>query len=194
MSKLFFASNNNNKIIEIKKIIIDNLLDFEIVCPNDFNCKDEPIENGSSFKENSYIKAKFYYDKFHLPTIADDSGICIDFLDGQPGIHSARFKAELNYIEKNEYILQLLKDTSNRGAQFICNICYIDELGQISHFEGIQKGEIAYEQKGIEGFGYDPIFFLPKYGKTEAELGNEYKSKYSHRALALKGWINYVKK
>lgn len=194
MNKLFVASNNQSKIKEIKMILLENNLNTQIVCPNDYEDSEEPIEDGTSFSENSYIKAKFYHDKYHLPTIADDSGICIDFFDGKPGIHSARFLNSLNYVEKNDFILYLMKNANNRNARFIADICYIDENDKVYHYEGINEGEIALEQKGNEGFGYDPIFLIPEYNKTEAELGDKYKNKFSHRAKALKRWIIDVKK
>lgn len=194
MDKLFIASNNKDKIAEIKEILSQNNIEIELVTPSSFDDHDEPIEDGKSFEENAYIKAKYYHDKYHLPTIADDSGISIDFFDGKPGIHSARFLQPLNYVEKNDFILYLMRNTNNRKASFIADLCYIDENDKASHYLGINEGEIARHQAGNEGFGYDPIFLIPKYNKTEAELGNDYKNANSHRAKALKKWIEDVKK
>ena len=189
MKKLFIASNNKDKLIEIKDILKRNNIDIELVSPKDFNCHDEPVEDGSTFKENAYIKAKFYYDLFHLPTIADDSGICLDFLDGGPGIHSARYLPGLTYDQKNDYILEMMKDSDNRGAKFVDALCFIDSNGNVSYYEGENEGTIAYKKAGDKGFGYDPIFVIPEYNKTEAELGPDYKDEFSHRAKALKKWI-----
>ena len=193
MNKLFIASSNAHKINEISDILKENGLNVEIVCPKDFEFAGEPDENGQSFKENSEIKARFYYDKFKLPTLADDSGICIDYFNGMPGIYSARFYGDMDYKLKNEIVLKMMKNTKERGAQFVANICYIDENGLVHHFEGINPGFIAYEQKGSDGFGYDPIFVIEEFNKTEAELGEKYKNEFSHRAIALKKWIEYVK-
>lgn len=189
MKKIFIASNNKDKINEIKDILDRNNIEIELLCPNDFNCNEEPDENGSTFEENAYIKAKYYYDKYNLPTIADDSGICLDFLDGGPGIHSARYLPELNYDQKNDYILNMMKDSDNRGAKFVDALCFIDEKGEVSYYRGENKGYIAYKKAGDKGFGYDPIFVIPEYNKTEAELGPDYKNEYSHRAKALKKWV-----
>ncbi|MBQ0035291.1 MAG: RdgB/HAM1 family non-canonical purine NTP pyrophosphatase [Firmicutes bacterium] len=193
MEKLFIASNNSNKISEIQTILDENNINVELVCPKDFDDHDEPVEDGKTFEENAYIKAKYFHDKYHLPTIADDSGISIDYLDGKPGIHSARFLQPLDYVEKNDFILYLMRNTNNRKAQFIADICYIDENDNVTHYLGINEGEISRKQAGNEGFGYDPIFLIPEYNKTEAELGNAYKNTHSHRAKALRKWIEDVK-
>lgn len=193
MEKLFIASNNSNKISEIQTILDENNINVELVCPKDFDDHDEPVEDGKTFEENAYIKAKYFHDKYHLPTIADDSGISIDYLDGKPGIYSARFLQPLDYVEKNDFILYLMRNTNNRKAQFIADICYIDENDNVTHYLGVNEGEISRKQAGNEGFGYDPIFLIPEYNKTEAELGNAYKNTHSHRAKALRKWIEDVK-
>ena len=193
MEKLFIASNNAHKISEIKDILNRNGFNTEVFCPKDFNDKDEPIEDGLTFEENAYIKAKYYFDKYHMPTLADDSGVTIEYLNDLPGIHSARFLHVNDYKIKNEKILDLLRGVSNRNAKFIDVICFINDLGEISYSRGENNGLISYEQKGDKGFGYDPIFIIPEFNKTEAELGEEYKNKYSHRAKALKKWVENVK-
>ena len=193
MKKLFIASNNGHKIEEIADILKRNNVEIELVCPKDFDCSEEPVENGRTFAQNARIKAQFYYDRFHLPTIADDSGICIDYLGGNPGIHSARFLHGMNYDQKCDYVLELMKGVKERGAQFVDCMCFIDKNGEISEYEGINEGQIAYEKAGHEGFGYDPIFLIPKFNQTEAELGAAYKNEYSHRAKALKKWITDAK-
>ena len=193
MKKLFIASNNKDKIKEIKEILQKNHIEIEILCPKDFDCHEEPVEDGKSFSENAYIKAKFYYDLYHLPTIADDSGICIDYFGGRPGIHSARFLPDLNYEQKCDTILEMMKDIKDREAQFVDCLCFIDKDGNVSYHEGINEGEIALKKAGNDGFGYDPIFFIPEFNQTEAELGYAYKNEYSHRAKALKKWMNDAK-
>lgn len=193
MKTLFIGTGNQNKIKEIKEIFSNNNFDIEIKTPKDFNDTEEPIENGFSFKENAIIKAKYYYDKYKIPCLGEDSGITIDYLNGLPGIHSKRFLPDLNVCQTNDYIISLLKDVKNRKATFHAVICYIDEKGKINIFEGLNDGEIAFKQAGSEGFGYDPIFYIPSEGKTEAELGNEYKSLNGHRAKAFEKFINYIK-
>lgn len=193
MKTLFIASNNRHKIDEINTILIQNGMDVKLLCPADFSLEEEPVEDGNTFEENAYIKARFYYDKYHYPTIADDSGICIDYFDGGPGIHSARFLPDLDYDQKCDRIIEMMKDTEQRGAQFVDCMCFIEEDGTVSYYKGINEGLIAYRKAGSEGFGYDPIFIIPEYNKTEAELGMAYKNEHSHRAKALKKWISDVK-
>lgn len=190
MKKLFIASNNPHKLEEIRDILEQNGVSIELLCPKDMGYTQEPVEDGNTFAENAYIKAKFYHDLCCLPTIADDSGICIDHFDGKPGIHSARFLPEMDYPQKCAYIVEQMKDVKdNRGAQFYDCLCFIDGQGTVRYYEGVNQGEIAYEPAGDKGFGYDPIFLIPQYNKTEAELGEDYKNEYSHRAKALKKWI-----
>ena len=189
MNKLFIASNNADKINEIKDILEMNGIEMELICPKDLDCHEEPNENGETFEENAFIKASFYHDLFHLPTIADDSGICIDYFGGKPGIHSARFLPEMKYPEKCRYIVEVMKDVKERRAKFVDCLCFIDGKGEVHYYRGENEGRIAEEPAGDRGFGYDPIFLIPEFNKTEAELGEEYKNVYSHRAKALKKWI-----
>lgn len=193
MKELFIASNNAHKIEEIDTILKNNGLDIKLLCPKDFDCFEEPVENGYSYKENAYIKAKYYYDKFHLPTLADDSGISIKYFNNQPNIHSSRFLKQYNVEEKNKKILELMKYVNKRDAYFECWICFINN-DEVKYYQGINNGEIAREEKGKEGFGYDPIFLIKEFNKTEAELGNKYKNENSHRAKALKAWVKDLEK
>lgn len=189
MRKIFIASNNAHKIEEIDEILKMNDVHIELICPKDMEHFDEPIEDGDSFEENAYIKAKYYHDLFGFPTIADDSGICIDYFGGKPGIHSARFLPNMNYKEKCAYIVDVMKGVSQRGARFVDCLCFIDKNNEVHYYKGVNEGQIAQAPAGEKGFGYDPIFLIPEYNKTEAELGEEYKNVYSHRAKALKEWI-----
>ncbi len=189
MNKLFIASNNADKINEIREILAINGIEMELICPHDLDCQEEPEEDGATFEENAFIKASFYYNIFHLPTIADDSGICIDYFSGKPGIHSARFLPEMGYPEKCRYIVEVMKDVKDRGARFVDCLCFIDKNGAVHYYRGENEGRIAEEPAGDKGFGYDPIFLIPEFNKTEAELGEAYKNVYSHRAKALKKWI-----
>ena len=192
MEKLFVATSNAHKLEEIKEILKLYSIERELVCPASFDDHDEPVEDGKSFKDNALIKARYWFNKYHLPTIADDSGLTIHFFNEFPGIYSARFMQNYSYFEKNSWILKGMKNESDREAKFHCVIAYINENTE-ECFEGILQGEIADSIKGEHGFGYDPIFFLPELNKTTSELSPEEKNRLSHRSLALRKWAEYVK-
>lgn len=192
MEKLFVATSNAHKLEEIKEILKIYGIERELVCPATFDDHDEPVEDGKSFKDNALIKARYWFNKYHLPTIADDSGLTIHFFNEFPGIYSARFMQNYSYFEKNSWILKGMENESDREAKFHCVIAYINESTE-ECFEGILQGEIADSIKGEHGFGYDPIFFLPELNKTTSELNPEEKNQLSHRSLALRKWAEYVK-
>ena len=192
MEKLFVATSNSHKLEEIREILKLYGIERELVCPASFDDHDEPVEDGKSFKDNALIKARYWFNKYHLPTIADDSGLTIHFFNEFPGIYSARFMQNYSYFEKNSWILKGMKNESDREAKFHCVIAYINENTE-ECFEGILQGEIADSIKGEHGFGYDPIFFLPELNKTTSELSPEEKNRLSHRSLALRKWAEYVK-
>ena len=192
MEKLFVATSNAHKLEEIREILKIYGIERELVCPASFDDHDEPVEDGKSFKDNALIKARYWFNKYHLPTIADDSGLTIHFFNEFPGIYSARFMQNYSYFEKNSWILKGMENESDREAKFHCVIAYINENTE-ECFEGILQGEIADSIKGEHGFGYDPIFFLPELNKTTSELSPEEKNRLSHRSLALRKWAEYVK-
>lgn len=192
MKKLFVGTNNKGKLKEIKAILKEFNVDLDLVTPADIDLKEEPIENGSTFEENAIIKAKFYHEKSNLATIADDSGLCIDALNGFPGIYSARFLEHLSYKEKNDVVLKILNNNSNRNASFHCSLAYIDEFNNLKTYEGIIEGNIATSQRGENGFGYDPIFCYGENNLTNAELPEGKKNEFSHRYQVLKKWIKDV--
>ena len=192
MEKLFVATSNAHKLEEIREILKLYGIERELVCPASFDDHDEPVDDGKSFKDNALIKARYWFNKYHLPTIADDSGLTIHFFNEFPGIYSARFMQNYSYFEKNSWILKGMKNESDREAKFHCVIAYINENTE-ECFEGILQGEIADSIKGEHGFGYDPIFFLPELNKTTSELSPEEKNRLSHRSLALRKWAEYVK-
>ena len=189
MDKLLMATGNANKVKEMKEILKTAGLELELLTPKDLGITDEPVENGQTFAENAIIKAEYYHKLTGLPAVADDSGICIDFFDGAPGVYSARFLDSNDYNYKNSYILQALGDSSKRGAQYHCVIAYAC-AGEVKTYEGILKGEIAFEAKGTNGFGYDPIFYVPEFHKTAAQMSKEEKNAISHRGQALRKWLN----
>ncbi len=155
----------------------------------DFPDVPEIEEDGKSFSENALKKARFYSNYFKKLTLADDSGLEVDHLKGMPGIYSARYSGKRASTQKNnEKLLKELEGIpiSKRGAKFKCVVAVSSPDGREGVAEGSCKGRIGYKKKGREGFGYDPLFILPKYGKTMAELSIEEKNKLSHRGKALR--------
>lgn len=190
MDTLFIASSNTHKIKEISDILKKRGLNIKLLCPKDFNDDSEVIEDGFSYFDNAYIKAKYYYDKYHLPTLADDSGISIDYFGGLPGVHSSRFLGNYDVETKNNIILEMMKYVKNRKAHYTCCLVYMNDNGY-KKYEEIFEGEISTYQKGEFGFGYDPIFYLPEFGKNSAELENV-KNSFGHRYKALNKWAEDI--
>ncbi len=186
--KLIMASSNKNKIKEISTM----LKGYEILSLFDIGFKDEIEENGKTFKENALIKAKTIYDIYHIPVIADDSGLCVEALNMEPGVYSHRYAGEEKDDDKNNALLvKNLQGVSNRRAFYECAICLFD--GSPKFFDGRVYGLIVDEARGKNGFGYDPYFYIPSLGKTMAELTMEEKNKISHRSIAtrkLGGYLN----
>lgn len=193
MDKLFVATNNSHKLKEIRDILNDFNIQFDLVCPKDFNLNQEPIEDGLTFEENAFIKAQYYHDLVNLPTIADDSGISIDYFANNPSIHSARFLGDTTYNEKLNYILKLMDGVNNRKAHFNCVLAYIDKDGNKKSYHGQIDGMIADSIRGKNGFGYDPIFCYGNNSMTNAELPYGSKNEFSHRYIVLKKWVEDVK-
>lgn len=182
INKLVIATANKHKLIEIQDIFKDSAKEI-LPMPSDIG---EIIEDGNSFIENSLIKAKAVYNHTKLPSLADDSGICINALNGEPGIYSARYGGEnLGYKEKMQMILDKLKNKNDRTAYFITSaVCVLDDNYYIA-LEGIVNGVIVESPKGFDGFGYDPIFKPNGYDITYAEMTLEQKNSMSHRAIAM---------
>jgi XTP/dITP diphosphohydrolase len=184
--KLLAATRNPGKLNEIRTILGD--LPCEIVSLADFPEVAEPEETGASFTENAALKARWASDATGLLTLADDSGLEVDALDGKPGVKSRRFEGEETpFPEKMRKILTLLKETQGkkRAARFRCVVALADPVTGVGVWQGACEGEIAGEMRGNNGFGYDPIFYYPPLGKTFAELTPEEKNRVSHRAMAL---------
>ena len=187
MDKIVFATTNEGKVKEIKEILAD--FDVEVASMKEMNITADIEENGATFEENSLIKARAVSKLTGLPALADDSGLEVDYLNGEPGIYSARYLGrDTDYDYKNNYIIDKLKDAkdSERSARFVCVISLVLPDGREFVKKGIMEGRIGYEIKGENGFGYDPIFYLPEYGKTSAEISGEEKNKISHRGKALR--------
>lgn len=186
IEKIIFATGNENKLKEIRAIL--NKPDIEIISMREAGITDDIEENGSTFSENSLIKARAVSERTGFPAMADDSGLEVDYLNGEPGIYSARYLGrDTGHDKKNAYILEKLSGVKDeeRGARFVCAVSLVLPDGREFVRMGVMEGRIAYEAKGSNGFGYDPIFFLPEYGKTSAELLPEEKNRISHRGKAL---------
>ena len=187
----YLASGNQHKKIELSQILSCHTIKI----PSDDDIVFSPEENGSSFYENSMIKAEAMFDIIKRPVISDDSGLVVDGLNGMPGIFSARFGdkefgKKLCSKERNLYLLEMmknLKDRCDRKARFVCCMSLYISPDCFYCVQETFEGEIAFEEQGENGFGYDPVFFIPEYEKTAACLGPEQKNAISHRGKAAAG-------
>ncbi|MEK6776562.1 MAG: XTP/dITP diphosphatase [bacterium] len=182
------ASTNRNKVEEISQMLKGSK--FKIISLLDFKDKNLPEieEDGLTFEENARKKALIIAKLTGRLTLADDSGLMVDTLNGRPGVHSARYSGkDATPEENNRKLLEELKDvpTKKRTARFVCVIAVARPSGKVSVVEGLCEGLIAKEIRGADGFGYDPLFIVPEYDKTFAELGSAVKNKISHRAIAI---------
>ncbi len=187
MRRIIFATGNIGKIREIREILKD--LGVEVVTMKEAGIETEIVENGKTFMENALIKARIVCSDSGEPAMSDDSGLVVDAMDGEPGIYSARWMGEeTSYHIKNGEILRRLRDVpeSERGARFVCASALVFPDGTELTAEGVFEGRIGYEEKGENGFGYDPIFYVPEKGKYSAELSPEEKNEISHRGKALR--------
>ena len=185
--KIVFATGNAGKVREIKAILAD--LNIEVLSMKEAGVVAEAEENGATFAENAMIKAKDIAGKVsNVIVMADDSGLVIDALNGEPGIYSARYLGEdTPYSVKNAHIINRLEGIAveERTARFVCAIAAVLPDGRVLSTEGTIEGYIGYEERGTNGFGYDPIFMLSEYGCTTAQLSEEAKNAISHRGKAL---------
>jgi len=187
MRKILFATKNKGKIKEINAILEGT--DILAESMEDAGFAIEIEETGQTFEENALIKARAICEVSHQITLADDSGLEIDYLGKKPGVHSARYLGEnTSYDIKNKHILELLKDVARpqRTARFVSVIAAVFPNGKTFTCRGEIEGEIGYESKGENGFGYDPIFYVPEYNMTTAQMSPEQKNKVSHRGKALR--------
>lgn len=188
------ATGNKDKVKEIKEILSD--MDALVVTMKDAGLSAEPEEDGATFLENAVIKAKAVAEKAAKSSewrdavvMADDSGLVIDALNGEPGIYSARYMGhDTSYREKNANLIERLDNVpeEERSARFVCAVAVVCPGGKILTAEAAMEGRIAYEERGQGGFGYDPIFYLPEFDRTSAELSPEEKNSISHRGKALR--------
>ncbi len=191
MRKLVFATNNRHKLEEVGDVLKDQL---RILSLKEINCFDDIPETADTLEGNALIKATHVYDTYGYDCFADDTGLEVEALGGRPGVYSARFAGEDQNAARNmEKLLRELEGSTNRRARFRTVVALI-EGGKVSYFEGKIEGQIIEQQRGSAGFGYDPVFVPDGYSQTFAELGSELKNKISHRALAVKELIEYLKK
>ncbi|MBO5459229.1 MAG: XTP/dITP diphosphatase [Lachnospira sp.] len=193
MKKIIFASNNEGKIKEVKQICSD--MNVEIISMKEAGIELDIEENGTTFEENALIKAEAIMKVTGQITIADDSGLEVDYLGGEPGVYSARYMGhDTPYDIKNQAIIDRLKgvEEKDRTARFVCAMAAVFPDGRHFTTRGTMEGIIGYEIKGSNGFGYDPIVYLPQYQKTSAELSPEEKNKISHRGEALEKLKNQL--
>ena len=185
--KLIFATGNEGKMKEVRMILED--LGLPVLSLKDAGITADVEENGTTFEENAQIKAKAIMEMTGALVLADDSGLEVDALDKEPGIYSARYMGhDTSYHIKNQNIIDRLegKVGEERSARFVCAIAAAFPDGRVLITRGTMEGQIGYEEKGENGFGYDPIFYLPEYQCYSAELSLEEKNKLSHRGKALR--------
>lgn len=191
MRQLIFATNNAHKLEEIRAMLGS---EFQLLSLADIGCHTDIPETGATLDANARQKAEYIHTHYGLDCFADDTGLEVDALDGEPGVHSARYAEGTDHdSEANmQKLLQKLQGVDNRQARFRTVICLIQN-GKETTFDGIVGGRIAHAKHGTEGFGYDPIFIPEGYDRTFAELGEDLKNHISHRARAVKKLVDYLK-
>ena len=184
--RIVFATGNEGKMREVRLILSD--LGMEILSMKEAGADPDIVEDGKTFGENAEIKARAVWEQTGGIVLADDSGLVIDWLNGEPGVYSARYMGEdTSYEIKNQALIDRLAgvEGADRSARFVCNIAAVLPDGQVVHTEETMEGRIAEKPAGHEGFGYDPILYLPEFGKTSAEITIGEKNRISHRGKAL---------
>ena len=193
--KVVLASKNKHKLVEISRIT--EQFDIELVLQSELGVDIDVEETGTTFEENSFLKAEAVMKATGMPALADDSGIAVDALNGEPGIYSARYGFDESLDDWGRLLL-LLKNTrqvpdGQRQAQFVCVITFVTPDGQVIQARGEAHGELLREAVGENGFGYDPIFYYPPLGKAFAQLSPDEKNQVSHRAVALREFYHKLK-
>ena len=192
--KLILASNNANKLKEFRSLVADR--DIELLSQREAGCDFEVEETGTTFEENAYLKASAVTAATGIAAVADESGLCVDALNGEPGIYSARYGLghAASDQERYQYLLQKMEGVENRSARFVCCICCTLPDGSVIRSRGECEGEIMLAPKGHNGFGYDPVFHPLCLDKGMAELTPEEKNAISHRGKALRAFIEELRK
>lgn len=188
--KLVFATNNKNKLKEVQQMLPESI---ELITLEDIGCLEDIPETGNTIEENSLLKAKYIKEKYNYDVFADDTGLEVKSLNNAPGVYSARYAGEQKSSEDNINLLLKNLENKERTAQFktIFTLCINNDFFT---FEGIVKGKITTEKYGEKGFGYDPIFIPDGYDQTFAQMPSDLKNKISHRGIALRKLIEFLKK
>jgi XTP/dITP diphosphohydrolase len=193
MGRLLIATTNPHKEREIRGLLADSRV--ELVGLSDLPRVPEPEETGETFQANAHLKARYYAAAHRMPTVAEDSGLVVDALEGEPGVHSARFlRPDASYQERFAEILRRLRQRPGtpRTARFVCALAVVDASAVLFETIGTVEGEISEAPRGSGGFGYDPIFYYPPYGRTFGEVAEEEKLRVAHRGVAfrrLSDWL-----
>lgn len=193
MKTIVLASNNQNKIKEISKLLEE--FNIEVKSLKELGLGD-PIEDGQTFEENAIIKAKYAFDKTGLPSLADDSGFCVESMNGFPGLCSARFADAAGGHEKAMEMISKCINPNNKKSNFITAMAFVynkDGNETVETFEGKLDGDFVYPPRGNNGFGYCPCFLPNGYSETFGEMANEVRTKMNHRAIALNKFIEFLK-
>ncbi|MCP5510371.1 MAG: RdgB/HAM1 family non-canonical purine NTP pyrophosphatase [Leptospiraceae bacterium] len=194
MKELLLATNNPKKVKEIRDLM--QRMNYRVLTPRDLNLDFDVEETGTTFRENAQLKSSALYKLTGIPSLADDSGICVESLQGAPGVYSARYGSP-NWTdrERAEYLLENMKSFINRRAHYFCSISYSREEGT-EFFDADVHGVIEwdYDEKGKFGFGYDPIFYYPPFGERFSRVPTDRKNQISHRGKALRAFIHYINK
>lgn len=186
MKTIWIATSNLHKVEEFKTMFGKDVC---VKCLKDLDKTLDIIEDGKTFEENALIKARALFNEIHEPVISDDSGLEVDAMNKEPGVHSARWMGEdTSYTIKNQAIIDAVKG-KDKTARFVCVIAYIDQNGQEHTYRGTIEGQINDEIVGENGFGYDPIFYYPPFKTTTANVSEEMKNKVSHRGKALEAFL-----
>lgn len=183
---LILASNNQGKLLEMRRILCD--MGIEVISQREADCDFEVEENGDTFEENAWLKAAAVTERTGLPAVADDSGLVVDALNGAPGVHSARYtgRHEDTDEQRNDFLLSNMEGVTDRSARFVSCICCTMGDSTVLRARGECEGVILLEPRGVNGFGYDPLFQPIGYNKTMAELSIDEKNLISHRGKALR--------
>jgi XTP/dITP diphosphohydrolase len=193
ISRILIASNNQKKKQELIQIL--SPLSIEILSPKDINLQIDPEETGTSFRENAWIKAKSFFDTSGIPSLADDSGICVTSLQGRPGVYSARYgDPGFNDEDRAKLLLREMQGIQDREAFYVSVICLFLGVEEPIYSEGVCRGEISldYDSVGKEGFGYDPIFYYPPMKERFSRVSSMNKHQVSHRGIALSYMLSHL--
>ena len=188
--EILIATHNAHKKEEIQQILGEN---FMVTSLTDYDIHDEIVEDGTTFHANALIKAKYCFDTTGKPSLGDDSGLVVEGLDGRPGIYSARYAGDHDFVKNMAKVLEELEGVENRKAYFVTVMCLVDETGT-NYFEGRVYGNLTKEVRGEKGFGYDPIFIPENYEITFAEMKAEDKNKISHRKKAIEQFLEFMER